>query len=163
MLLVAVVCMQLTACRADAPLLPVLGKTVGVCVRQESSNAEYYASITESIRSKGYTVVMKDSQNDQSRQNEQVASLIAEKCDLLVIEPVMVSALEDLLAQAVQAQLPVVLIDRQPQQQVLDSYEKLYYVGCDSAQAGAAQSAGTNPRQRGGTPPSLLQAHCGKF
>lgn len=140
LLLAAALCIQLTGCR-NAPLISGLGKSVGVCVRQESANADYYASLVDGIKAMGYTVVLKDSQNDQSRQNEQVASLIAEKCDLLVIEPVMVSALEDLLAQAAQAQLPVVLIDRQPQQQVLDSYEKLYYVGCDSAQAGAAQSA----------------------
>lgn len=140
-LLAAVLCMQLTACRTDAPLIPALGKTVGICVRQESGNAEYYASLADDIKAMGYTVILQDSQNDQSRQNQQVSQLIAEKCDLLVIEPVMVSALENVIEQVKQAQLPAVILDRQPDEQVMDSYEKLYFVGCDSTQAGTAQAS----------------------
>ena len=140
-LLAAMLCFQLSACRDAAGALPVLGKTVGICVRQESGNAAYYAALADGIKAMGYSVVMQDSQNDQSRQNQQVSQLIADKCDLLVIEPVMVSALENVIGQLKQAQLPAVIVDRQPDAQVLDSYDKLYFVGCDSAQAGTAQAA----------------------
>ena len=139
LLLAAALCIQLTGCR-NAPLISGLGKSVGVCVRQESANADYYASLVDGIKAMGYTVVLKDSQNDQSRQNQQVSQLIEEKCDLLVIEPVMVTALEDVIAQVKNAQLPAVILDRQPDEQVLSSYEKLHFVGCDSAQAGTAQA-----------------------
>lgn len=142
LVLATMLCLGLWACSAeDAPTL--IGKdhrTIGLCVRRKADAPEYYEALAAGLRELGCGVLLEDCQNDQSHQNEKVRYLVNQGCQLLVVEPVMVSALEDVVAQAKAVQLPLVVLDREPEQALLDSYEKSYYLGYDSAQAGTAQA-----------------------
>ena len=142
LLLIFAMGLQLCACNAeetDATTVQQL-VTVGLCLRQQEDAPEYYDAIVTNLKNAGYGVIVEDSKNDQSRQDQQIRGLLAQDCKLLVVEPVMVSALESVIDQAKSSGVPLVLIDREPEKTILESYEDLYYVGCQSAEAGTAQA-----------------------
>lgn len=114
--------------------------TVGLLVRDRDAAPEYYQAIQTAFAELGYEVVVEDCNHDQARQDEKVAAL-ASQCRLLVVEPVMVSALDAVIETAKQADVPVILFDREPEGAVLESYEKLYYVGASLQSAGRNQAA----------------------
>lgn len=119
---------------------PVETMTVGLCLRQYDQAPAYYDKIQAALESQGYKVMVSDGKNDQSRQDEQVQTLLADGCKLLVVEPVMVSALDTVISQAKTAGIPLLFMDREPEQAVLESYEKSCYIGSQSTAAGAAQA-----------------------
>lgn len=115
-------------------------QTIGLCVRNRADAPAYYDAIETAFADLGYAVVVEDCGNDQARQDEKVAQL-ASSCKLLVVEPVMVTALDSVIETAKQAQIPVIFFDREPERTVLDSYEQLYFVGVDLQSAGQKQAA----------------------
>ena len=141
-LLVVFVCLQLVACTTQSTEPTTVEKTVtvGLCLRQQADAPEYYDAIVAALKKAGYGVVVEDSKNDQSRQDQQIRGLLATGCEMLVVEPVMVTALESVVEQAKNSAVPLLLIDREPDAAILASYEKLYYVGCQSSEAGTAQA-----------------------
>lgn len=141
-LLVIVMGLQLCACAAE-PTEPTTEEktvTVGLCLRQQADAPEYYDAIVAALKNAGYGVIVEDSKNDQSRQDQQLRGLLATGCEMLVVEPVMVTALESVVEQAKKSEVPLLLIDREPDAAILASYQELYYVGCQSAEAGTAQA-----------------------
>ena len=140
-LLVAGFCMQMCACgntTEQATTAPKMD-TVGICLRQQDAAPVYYDTLIQAIKKAGFGVVIKDAKNDQSMQDQQVRGLLEMDCQLLIVEPVMVTALESVIAQAKAKNMPLLLIDRQPDKASLDSYDRLFYVGCESSEAGPSQ------------------------
>ena len=72
-----------------------------------------------------------DSANDQAKQNEQVATLIQKKVDMLIINLVDPGAGQTILDQAKEADIPVVFINRAPMLEILETWESTWYVGLD--------------------------------
>ena len=139
----AVFCLQLCGCGQESvqeTTEPPRIDTVGLCLRQQTHAPGYYDGLIQALKDAGFAVVVKDGNNDQSLQDQQVRGLLETDCQLLIVEPVMVTALESVIDQAKARNIPVLLIDREPEKAVLESYEKLYYVGCESGEAGKAQA-----------------------
>lgn len=80
-----------------------------------------------------------DSQNDQSKQNDQVDTLISKGVKSLAINLVDPKAAQDIVDKAKAAKLPVVFFNKEPDVSVLSSYDKAYYVGTNSSEAGILQ------------------------
>lgn len=139
-ILAAVLVLSLCGCNAGEAAVSGDFRAVGMCVRNQAESSAYYDALVASIKELGCGVLLEDCRNDQSRQNEKVSHMISQGCTLLVVEPVMVTALESVIDQAKQAQIPVVILDRKPEDAVMSSYEKLYYVGCNIAGAGTLQA-----------------------
>lgn len=114
---------------------------IGVCFRQLADDAsqEYRSRLESLFNYSGYKIVVSDARNDQSKQDSQIAKMLKDGCDLLVVEPVITSAADAVVAQVKKADVPLIFINREPTQQILDSWEKLSYVGCDTANAGTVQ------------------------
>lgn len=114
---------------------------VGICFRDcdDVLTAQYRQSLEAVLTDAGYTVTVMDAGNDQSRQDRQVAELIEKKTDILILEPVMTSALDSVVEQAREGDVPVVLVNRQPEDAVLESWDRLCFVGYDAAQPGLLQ------------------------
>ncbi len=114
---------------------------VGLCLRERDDpvTAQYCESLMQALEAEGYTVSVVDAGDDQSDQDRQVAELMREKTDILILEPVMVTALENVVSQAQSADIPVVFINREPDAAVLESWQGLCYVGCDPIQSGLLQ------------------------
>ena len=84
-------------------------KTVGLCFRQkeEGVTTQFQQSLHAALLKNDYRTINRNAANDQSRQNQQVGVLL-EKCDLLVVEPVMTSAAGEILQKARSADIPVI-------------------------------------------------------
>ena len=115
---------------------------VGICLRYGETDASSYleTNLKDAFRSANCQVAVWDAGNDQSRQNGQIAGALKEHCDLLIVEPVMTAAAEDIILQAKHASVPVIFVNYEPETSVLERWEKAYYIGSDLTQPGRLQT-----------------------
>lgn len=143
-LLIAVLVLVLAALLVVAIVLgPNVTKApkIGICFRQLSDSAaqQYQIQLETMLHYSGFKTIVADAQNDQSKQDSQIEKMLKDGCNLLVVEPVIISAADTVVAKLQQADVPLVFINREPAQQVLESWEKIAYVGCDTKKAGTVQ------------------------
>ena len=117
------------------------GITVGACIYKfdDAFMTTYRNALQAMLEEKGYEVTVVDGNNDQAKQTEQVNTFITQGVDALIINPVMTSAADTIIAAVQQADVPTVLINREPTAEQMAAYNKLVYVGCDAAQSGTFQ------------------------
>lgn len=84
-------------------------------------------------------LLMNDSENNQSKQNDQVDILLAKGVKALAINLVDPAAGPTIIDKARSADLPVIFFNKDPGQKAIDSYEKAYYIGTDPVQSGVIQ------------------------
>ncbi|HEI9768392.1 galactose/glucose ABC transporter substrate-binding protein MglB [Morganella morganii] len=85
------------------------------------------------------TLLMNDSQNDQSKQNDQIDVLLAKGVKVLAINLVDPAAAPVIIDKAKSNDIPVVFFNKEPSRKALDSYDKAYFVGTDSKESGVIQ------------------------
>ena len=117
------------------------GGNIGVCIYKfdDAFMTTYRNALQEILEGKGYTVTFMDGKNDQAEQNNQINNFIAQGVDALIINPVMTSAADQIIATVKDAGVPTVLINREPTAEQMSAYDKLVYVGCDARQSGTMQ------------------------
>ncbi len=123
-------------------------KKVGVCIYQFSDNfmtlfrneLENYL-IEEGFSKDNITIV--DGANDQGTQSGQIDNFITQGVDVLIINPVNSSSAETITDKVVNAGIPLVYINREPdeaeEQRWADNDWDVTYVGCDARQSGTYQ------------------------
>ena len=84
----------------------------------------------------GITLELVDSQNKQPTQNEQVDTFITKGVDALAINPVDRTAAGPIIEKAKAKDLPIVLLNREPEATDMESYDKVWYVGAKAEQSG---------------------------
>ena len=116
-------------------------KSIGICIYKFDDNfmTTYRKNLEDSLKAKGYDVTIVDGNNDQAKQNEQINTFITQGVDALIINPVMTSAADQIISTVKGADVPTVLINREPTADQMSAYDKLVYVGCDAAQSGTFQ------------------------
>ena len=82
-------------------------------------------------------LLMNDSQNDQSKQNDQIDVLLAKGVKALAIN--LVDPAGTVIEKARGQNVPIVFFNKEPSRKALDSYDKAYYVGTDSKESGIIQ------------------------
>ncbi|AGG32135.1 galactose/glucose ABC transporter substrate-binding protein MglB [Morganella morganii] len=85
------------------------------------------------------TLLMNDSQNDQSKQNDQIDVLLAKGVKVLAINLVDPAAAPVIIDKAKSNDIPVVFFNKEPSRKALDSYDKAWFVGTDSKESGVIQ------------------------
>ena len=85
------------------------------------------------------SILMNDSQNDQSKQNDQVDVLISRGVDALAINLVDPAAAQTVIDKAKADNIPVVFYNKEPSKEALASYDKAFYVGTESKESGIIQ------------------------
>jgi methyl-galactoside transport system substrate-binding protein len=93
----------------------------------------------EGQQHKDVKLLMNDSQNDQSKQNDQVDVLISKGVKALAINLVDPAAAPVVIEKAKEYNIPVVFYNKEPSKEALASYDKAYYVGTDSKESGIIQ------------------------
>lgn len=73
--------------------------------------------------------MMVDGENNQATQTERIDTMISRGVQALAVNPVDSSACETIVEKAREADIPVVFFNRMPSEEVLNSYDKCYYVG----------------------------------
>ncbi len=84
----------------------------------------------EAASDKSTRILMNDSQNSQSMQNDQVDVMLARGVQALAITIIQKAKMDD---------VPIVFYNKEPSPQALASYDKAYYVGTDSKESGIIQ------------------------
>lgn len=84
-------------------------------------------------------LILNDSNNSQAAQNDQVDMMISKGVKVLAINLVDPQAAPTIVSKAKEAGLPVVFFNKEPEASVLKSYDKVWYVGTASAEAGIIQ------------------------
>ena len=115
--------------------------TIGVCIYKfdDAFMTTYRNNLEKILKDKGYKVTVVDGNNDQNKQNEQIDTFITQGVKALIINPVMTSAADAIIEKVKNADIPTVLINREPTAEQMAAYDKLVYVGCDAAQSGTFQ------------------------
>lgn len=134
LMLCLVLVVSLVSCRNGKRNMPL----VGLCLR-ESNDSVYSDLLEDRLEEAGYRVSVAEAGNDQSRQNQQIDSFIKKEVAVLVIEPVMVSAGEEIGGKLKQAQVPAVFVNYEPEGETLELWEGFSYVGCQEEQHGILQ------------------------
>ncbi|PCG20041.1 galactose ABC transporter substrate-binding protein [Brachyspira sp. G79] len=79
--------------------------------------------------------IVNDSQNNQTTQNSQIDSYIAKGAKVLVINLVDTQAAQDIVDKAKKSDIPIILFNKAPDISVINSYDKVWYVGTLSEEA----------------------------
>jgi len=77
-----------------------------------------------------------DGENNQATQTERIDTMISKGVDVLAVNPVDTSAGDVIVEKAKAAGVPVVFFNRMPTKEVLNSYDKCWYVGLDALYQG---------------------------
>jgi len=93
----------------------------------------------EAKNSSDVQLLMNDSQNSQSTQNDQVDVMVAKGVKALAINLVDPAAADVIISKAKSNDIPVVFFNKEPSAKALASYDKAYYVGTDSKESGVKQ------------------------
>ena len=87
----------------------------------------------------GINLLMNDSQNAQSIQNDQVDVLLSKGVKALAINLVDPAAAPTIISKAKPDNIPVVFFNKDPGAKAIGSYEHAYYVGTDPKESGLIQ------------------------
>ena len=119
---------------ADAANGDLADKKVGVCIYQFADNF---------MRFSKDNITIVDGANDQATQTNQIQNFITQGVDVLIINPVNSSSAETITDMVVEAGIPLVYINREPdaseEQRWADNNWDVTYVGCDARQSGTYQ------------------------
>ena len=133
---------------ADAANGDLADKKVGVCIYQFSDNfmTLFRTELQSYLESKGFkaeNIKIVDGANDQATQTNQIQNFITQGVDVLIINPVNSSSAETITDMVVEAGIPLVYINREPdaseEQRWADNNWDVTYVGCDARQSGTYQ------------------------
>ena len=133
---------------ADAVGGDLADKKVGVCIYQFSDNfmTLVRTELENYLIEQGFSkenITIADGQNDQATQSGQIDNFITDQVDVLIINPVNSSSAETITDKVVEAGIPLVYINREPdaaeEQRWEDNGWNVTYVGCDARQSGTMQ------------------------
>ena len=114
--------------------------TIGVLIYKKDDT--YISLVGESLQkafAEKATVLLQHGQNEQLTQNEQLDAMIEKKVDALVVNLVETQAAADVVDKAKKAGIPVVFFNREPDLNVIKSYNKASFVGTNALDAGKMQ------------------------
>ena len=137
---------------AAEPAAEVTTYDVGVAIYQYNDNfmtlyrqeIEAYFKTLETDTVK-YNITMADGKNDMGEQTAQIETFIAQGMDVIILNLVQTSSAEVLIDKIVAADIPLVLINREPLGETDESYAgildnaEVCYVGADARQSGTYQ------------------------
>ena len=100
--------------------------------QQDPAEHQRVEALQERLGAAGYTVQVFDARDDQALQ---------ENCVGVVIQPVMLSAAPQLVDMAKTADVPLIFTGRPVEEETLQLWDKLGYVGADPEQPGIQQGS----------------------
>ncbi|MCR5294487.1 MAG: galactose ABC transporter substrate-binding protein [Lachnospiraceae bacterium] len=121
---------------------------VGVCIYQFADNfmTLFRQELESYLVAQGFdkgNITIVDGANDQATQSGQIDNFIADNVDVLIINLVNSSSAATVTDKVVEAGIPLVYINREPdadeQQRWTDNDWNVCYVGCDARQSGTFQ------------------------
>lgn len=132
LLAVAVLAVSSLAAFADTDAL------VGACIYKFDDT--FMTGVRNAMRAEmdkqGGELEIVDSQNRQPTQNDQVDAYISKGANALIVNPVDRTAAQPLMEKAKAEGLPIVFVNREPYADVMNAYDKIWYVGAKAEESG---------------------------
>ena len=93
------------------------------------------------LEKRGYDIslTIMDAANSQRTQDDQVQEMIGNGCDILCVNLADRTDPSQIITAAQEHDIPIIFFNREPVEEDLMQWEKLYYVGCDAEQSGIMQ------------------------
>lgn len=145
--LLAAVLLCLTAC---APRGSGEEETLRIGVAVYKGTDTYITNMTQAMEAAAQAwseesgervqLTMSDAQENQNTQNEQIDRFLSLGYDVLCVNLVDRTDAARVIGKAREADVPVVFFNREPVQEDLESWEKVYYVGSDARQSAQLQA-----------------------
>lgn len=115
--------------------------TFGVIIFDYANDYCYHVRRGMEIAAEGIAnLEMVDSQNDQAKQTDQVDTLINKGVDGLLVAIVDPEAAPTIIEKCRAADIPIIFVNRRPDLDAINSYDKCWYVGAATQQPGEAQA-----------------------
>lgn len=116
--------------------------TFGICMFDMANTFTSYIrkGIESYVADKNITTEVLDAAGDMTKQIEQCQTFIKKGVNGLIVFAVDTGGIATIVEMAKEAGIPVVFVDKKPEEADLLSYEKCYYVGLEASQSGAMQS-----------------------
>lgn len=110
---------------------------IGVSIFDYSNNfvgyirngIEFYVDEINAAGGDTIKILITDGENNQATQTERIDTMISRGVQAICVNPVDSSASDTIVAKAREAGIPVIFFNRMPTAEVLNSYDKCYYVG----------------------------------
>ena len=144
----ALACILLSGCRAGAASEKKHAIRIGVSLYRADDT--FIGNIRSELekRAKEYeqetgikvTLDIQDAKGNQYVQNKQVERFISLGCDTLCVNPVDRTTSSGIIDAAVAAEIPVVFFNRQPVEEDMDRWDRLYYVGADAKESAVLEA-----------------------
>ena len=113
---------------------------IGVCLyKYDDTYISTVRQELENITGNNAELYLNDGKGDQGTQNDQIDLLIQKGVDVLVVNLVDVGAAQTVLNKAKDADVPIIFFNREPSQEVLNSYDKAIFIGTNAQEAGVIQ------------------------
>lgn len=138
---------MLTACQGSQKEEPKTSIRIGISLyRGDDTFINNIRSVVEE-KAKEYeresgikvTLDIQDAKGSQNTQNNQVERFIALGCDVLCINPVDRMDASLIIDRAMTAGVPVVFFNRQPVEEDMNRWDRLYYIGVDAKETAVLQ------------------------
>ncbi len=147
LVLLTVVCAFLTACQGPREEEGKKSIRIGISlyrgddtfINNIRSELEEKAKEYEQEHGIKVTLDIQEAKGSQSTQNNQVDRLISLGCDVLCINPVDRMDATVVIDKAMTAGVPVVFFNRQPVEEDMNRWDRLYYIGVDAKETGILQ------------------------
>ena len=144
----ALACILLSGCRAGAASEKKHAIRIGVSLYRADDT--FVGNIRSELekRAKEYeqetgikvTLDIQDAKGNQYVQNKQVERFISLGCDTLCVNPVDRTTSSGIIDAAAAADIPVVFFNRQPVEEDMDRWDRLYYVGADAKESAVLEA-----------------------
>ena len=147
LLLLAMVSMFLTACQGNGEQEEKKSIRIGISLYRgddtfiNNIRGEMEKKAKEYEQETGIKVTLdiQDAKGSQNTQNNQVERFISLGCDVLCINPVDRMDASVIIDKAMTAEVPVVFFNRQPVEEDMNRWDKLYYIGVDAKETAILQ------------------------
>ena len=94
--------------------------------------------IEASLNTKSF-LIMVDSQNSQAMQNSQVDIFLNKNANIIALNLIDINSAQKIVNKVAIKNIPIIFFNKEPAFSVLNSYDKAYYIGGRSYDAGVAQ------------------------
>jgi ABC-type sugar transport system substrate-binding protein len=113
--------------------------TIGVTMDKFDDNflTSVRNAIAEEAKAKGVTLQVEDANDDTGKQISQIQNFIAQKVDAIIVNPVDTSATPKMTALAVAAKIPMVYVNRKPEDKELPA--NVAFVGSNEKISGTLE------------------------
>ncbi len=112
--------------------------SIGACIYKfdDTFMTNVRKAMSDTSSELGSSIDLQDSQNKQPTQNDQVDTFITKGVNALAINAVDRTAAAPLVEKAKAESLPIVFFNREPEADVMQSYDKIWYVGAKAEESG---------------------------